>query len=517
MHGFSRRNFMQLAGGMTALGMLDPLRVAQALEPSNTRLSWRAFRTAEAEGAWNLSDIEGEIPKELNGTLYRIGPGQKENHGVLLKHFFDGDAFVMGFRMREGKAALRAQFIATPEREEELKAGRMIYNEFGTLAPRDPARPAAETKPQKFDASALKSKNQGSINIIPWDGKMLCLSEGGHPTAIDPATFSFSGYWDFHGTLPAMVPMTAHPKYDIATGEGFMYGIRQGFPPAILVYRMGKDGRLAPLHEIKVPSFLMIHDMIMTKQHLVFVAPPVKMNPMDLFTGKSTIADALKYFETEPLRIFIVRRDGTGGVVVAEQPANIVFHNGNGFEREDGKLVLDTMLAPNGDTVLKAIYAWSETKLPEPAQGIFTRLVIDPATGAVESRTDINPDQEFPRFNQRLAGTDLRYLYTGQTSLADDPFAFTHLIKNDLHQQKNVMIQTDAGRAMGEPVFVSRPGAENEDDGWVMVMAYDTNRDETCLEIRDAGTLDLAARIWTGLHLPLGFHGNFVNGSFVEV
>ena len=44
---------------------------------------------------------------------------------------------------------------------------------------------------------------------------------------------------------------------------------------------------------------------------------------------------------------------------------------------------------------------------------------------------------------------------------------------------------------------------------WLLAQGYDAGRDETFLELRDAGTLDFTARIWTGQHVPLGFHGNF--------
>jgi len=58
-------------------------------------------------------------------------------------------------------------------------------------------------------------------------------------------------------------------------------------------------------------------------------------------------------------------------------------------------------------------------------------------------------------------------------------------------------------------VFVPHPGQTAEDRGWVLVQGYDARRDETFLEIRDAGTLGFEARVWTGQHFPLGFHGNF--------
>jgi carotenoid cleavage dioxygenase-like enzyme len=126
-------------------------------------------------------------------------------------------------------------------------------------------------------------------------------------------------------------------------------------------------------------------------------------------------------------------------------------------------------------------------------------------------------DQELPRFDLRRTGTDLRYLYTGETGLEEDPFAFTHIVRHDLKRDRALRAGAGRGRAFGEPVFVPRPGESEEDQGWLMVMGYDAPRDETYLEIQDAATLEFQARVWTGLHLPLGFHGNFVSDRFVTI
>ena len=37
------------------------------------------------------------------------------------------------------------------------------------------------------------------------------------------------------------------------------------------------------------------------------------------------------------------------------------------------------------------------------------------------------------------------------------------------------------------------------------------------LEPQIAATHDLAARIWTGIHFPLGSHGNFSTNSFLTL
>jgi carotenoid cleavage dioxygenase-like enzyme len=500
----NRRQFAQLAGAFGLLGLIEPQTAARALTGDRKRLSWLAYRNASAEGAWALTKIEGKLPKELNGTLYRTAPGQKENHGVTLRHLFDGDAYVCGYSFREGKVHLRGRYVDTPPRVEELKAGRMLYGEFGTSAP----APPENWKP------AQGGKNQPSVNIIEWDGRLLGLSEGGHPTAIDPVTLAYQSRWNFHGTLPGNNPFTAHPKFDPATGEGYAYGVRQGPGLPLTVYRMERDGKLTQLYALPQKNFPIIHDMLLSKEHIIFVIPPVSADFRKFGPGR-TVADALVYAEKEPTRIVLLRKDGKGQPVTVEHPAGFVFHHGNAFER-DGKIIIDTFLTSDA-SILDALYSWSKDQVPKVAPIKFTRLTLDPANAKVESAVEMAPNQEFPRFDSRRAGQDARYLYTLEGAEDDDPFAFTALIRHDLHRKSSKRVEAGRNRTIGEPVFVPHPGKEEEDRGWILMQGYDGPRDENYLEIRHAGTMDFVARVWTGQHFPLGFHGNFSTTSFVSV
>lgn len=494
----TRRDFHRTLATLAAFGLLDPAAQLMAMATEPKRLSWLANRTAAGEGEWTATDIEGRVPAELRGTLYRIGPGQKETHGVPLNHFFDGDALVQAYRFGDDGVRIQARFVETPERVEETAAGRMLYHEFGTLAP--PPEPGARRR---------GFKNQPSINVVPWAGRLLGLSEGGHPSAIDPETLDFQGYWDFEGTLPRSVPFTAHPRFDPKTGEGFAYGVRQGMPGGdLMIYRMTPAGPLELVRSVPLGGYFMIHDMLLSRNHLIFLVPPATLDVGPMLSGKSSIGDALKFLADKPLRVLIVRRDGTGEPKFLELPPGLVFHHGNAFEREDGRLVLDSMLGPDGSS-LAAIRAWRDEKLPTMSPASLTRLVIDPA-GGIESRDEIDEDREFPRFDSRRTGEPARFLYAMETGGGEDPFAFKRLVRHDLEKRDATRVEAERGRAMGEPVFVPRPGGTEESDGWILVMAFDGGRDETCLEIRDATTLDLEARVWAGRHLPLGFHGNFV-------
>src|SRR5262245_15755498 len=179
--GMTRRQFAQALGMAGALGVVEAQTLVRALAESKRNLAYLANRTAGAEGAWELKKIESKVPKTLNGLSIRVAPGQKETFGVKLRHLFDGDAFISRYTFREGRVSLTARFLDTPQRLEELSVKRMLYAEAGTIAP-----PPPDGYKPKYNG-----KNQPSVNIIRWDGRLLGLSEGGHPTAIDLKTLSF--------------------------------------------------------------------------------------------------------------------------------------------------------------------------------------------------------------------------------------------------------------------------------------------------------------------------------------
>jgi all-trans-8'-apo-beta-carotenal 15,15'-oxygenase len=503
----SRRQFGFLIGGLSALALVDTHAAVRVLAEDKRLLSRLAYRAANAEGAWKLTKIEGELPKDLVGTLYRTAPGQKDNHGHPLKHFFDGDAYISGFSFRDGRASLRAKFVETPKRLEELKAGRMLYAEFGTAPP---------SPPPEGEQPRRGGKNQPNVNVIYYNNRLLGLSEGGHPTALDPATLTYQGKYSYQDTLPQNVPFTAHPKFDPGTGEGYGFGIERGPSMALNVYRMEQEGTLTKLYAVPQPAYYMVHDMMISKNHIVFIIPPVFYDVASLMTGKVLLADALRYAERAATTVLILRRDGKGQPVKVELPASMVFHHGNAFERE-GKLVFDSVIFPDG-SILEEIYAWSKEKpVSNMLPPSLTRFVIDLVNGKLESRAELETDQEFPRFDERKTGTDARYLYSVEAKNPADPFLFNKLVQHDLHKGTAKRIIAGKGRAIGEPVFVPRPGKETEENGWLLILGYDGNRDENFLEIRDAATLDFASRVWTGIHFPLGFHGNFTTKSFVSI
>jgi all-trans-8'-apo-beta-carotenal 15,15'-oxygenase len=484
----TRRELLRNLGALGALGLLEPQSLAEVFT-DRRHISRLAAQAPSREGMWEAQRIQGRVPKDLNGTLYRIAKGQLENHGVTLKHWFDGDAFVIKYSILEGSVRITARFVETPERQQETAAGRMLYHEFGTVVPDPPAH----------------TKNQPNINVILWDGRLLGLSEAFHPSAIDPQTLAYQGRWDFYGTLPPNVTFTAHPKFDPADGVGYTFGTNNGVDFAFLVYRMELNGTLTQIARLPQPGYPMVHDILLGREHLVFVIPPVQYDINALMSGRVSAADALRYMETNPTRVIVVRKDGSGDPVIFEQPPGMVFHHGNLTETGD-LLSFHSLLSP-GDSELRLFASWSEDKFPR-LRTELTRLSLDLSGGQQVTRTVLAKGVEFPRFDTRRIGAEARYLY----SLRADPIdslSFPTVVRHDLLTGREQRVRSGRSRTLEEVVFVPRPGKTEETDGWLLGQGYDATLDQTFLEIRDAETLELEARVWTGEHLPLGFHGNF--------
>jgi all-trans-8'-apo-beta-carotenal 15,15'-oxygenase len=257
--------------------------------------------------------------------------------------------------------------------------------------------------------------------------------------------------------------------------------------------------------KVPLPGYFMVHDMILGREHLVFVVPPVQYDFTALATGTVAPADVLTYLENSPTRLVVIRKDFTREPVILEQPPGMVYHHGNLTETGD-VISFHSLMSPDG-SVLRLLHSWSEERWPSFRRNHLARWSVDLSSRQVV-RSDIGEGNEFPRFDTRRVGAHARYLY----AVHEDPvdlFSFPEVIRFDFDTGRQQRVRSGSNRTLGEGVFVPRPGGTAETDGWLLNQGYDAVADETFLEIRQAETLQLEARIRAGAHLPLGFHGNF--------
>lgn len=490
----SRREFTQYLIGAAAVGLADLSVLSQMAAGGASKMRRLATESASGEGTWTGLKVEGKLPRDLNGTLFRTAPGESERFGVKLTHLFDGDAYVAGWEFRDGKVSLRGRYVPSPERIEERKAGKMLFSEYGTSAP----------------GSRRGSKNQPSVNIVEWKGKLLGLSEGSLPTIIDPKTFDHQGYENFGGVVPGYLTFTAHPRFDPATGDMFAFGIEKRPPGTLNAIRVEhKTGKAEILYKVPQRGFNMIHDAMLTENYFVVIVHPQFYDLPGMMSGK-TMGENLRYNDKEPSLLYAMPRknpDGKAEPIIVQLPPALVYHYGNAYETQPGKIAFE-MVSYDHAGIYDFLRKWRADDQPEFIRPHVKQTVVDLNSKTYSPVESIHEGAEFPRYDMRLTGKPSKFLYVTD-KLYDEEAA---VVRINTVKKTSTSFSIGKGRTLAEPVFVpNNSGKVDEDNGWLLVQGYDAGKNENFLEIRDAKTLGFQARVWAaGQHFPLGFHGNFV-------
>jgi carotenoid cleavage dioxygenase-like enzyme len=258
---------------------------------------------------------------------------------------------------------------------------------------------------------------------------------------------------------------------------------------------------------MKLGGFYPVHDFMLTKTYVVVVLPPVHINMWGMLRCRSSVAENIVAEPDKPLRIIVARKDGRGSPITIEShPANMIFHHCNAVESEDGLTIRFVSMETDAAAGFRLLEGWGRAAaLPQP-KSQMTEFVIDIDARKVlrTALTDGGPI-EFPAIDNRQLGRSMNTIYALRTFDApDDPLAFDALTAWDGRRFRDARARR--GQVFGEPVVL----VDSAGRSWVAHLGYDADGDETFLDIRDPGELQLIGRVWLGFRIPLGFHGHFV-------
>ncbi|HVN63332.1 MAG TPA: carotenoid oxygenase family protein, partial [Candidatus Binataceae bacterium] len=404
----------------------------------------------EEGDAYDL-EVEGEIPRELSGALYRIGPNPHfQPRGRY--HWFDGDGMIHGFILKDGRAAYRNRYVKTEGLRAEMKAGRALFggllDQVGDVAPGMPP-----------------FKNAANTNIVGYANRLLALFEAGLPHELTPLTLETAGLYDFGGKL--MGPMTAHPKFDPTTREMLFFGY-QPIPPYLTFHRANAAGELVESRPIDSGLPVMIHDFVTTPSHAIFFICPSVFRLENVAQGKPMFA----WEPQHGTKIGVMNRANGAMQWFSAEPF-FIFHFLNAYQ-EDGRLIVDgcrmDSLDMSGNEFGRPPFPW--------------RWTLDLEKGSMASEQLEDFVSEFPRLDERLAGMRHRYGYLAANRAAGGGFGFDSIVKRDYQSGKAEFQKLGGGKLPGEPVFVPRAAGTAEDDGWVLTVWYDPEANSSELSIQ---------------------------------
>jgi len=446
------------------------------------------FAPWRMEGVAEDLEVVGAVPRELNGTWFRNGPNPAFEPGGRY-HWFDGDGMIHAITLRDGRAHYRNRYVGSGGLAEERAAGQAVY-------------------PGLLDMNASEAprfKNTGNTNIVWHADRLLALMEAALPTRMDPATLATVGEFDFDGRL--MGPMTAHPKLDPRTGEMLFFGYSP-FPPWLQYHVADRAGRLVRTEPIDIAWPSMIHDFAVTADHVVFILCPLVFS----FENLRERGGAFSWEPDRGTRLGVMSRSGgNADVRWFETDPCYLFHAMNAYE-DGGAVVVDVARYRRLDFMTPR--AARDPGYGDDTAARMHRWRIDLARGGVSSTPLDDVICEFPRVDERRVGRPHRFGYAAVRETAADGGlpVWTAVRRYDLQRGTAETRRFGDGNGVGEPLFVPRTDAADEDDGWVLVLVYDRGRNASDFWILDGRDIagEPVARVVLPHRIPYGFHGNWV-------
>mmetsp|Transcript_12583 Transcript_12583/g.49029 ORF Transcript_12583/g.49029 Transcript_12583/m.49029 type:complete len:659 (-) Transcript_12583:4489-6465(-) len=482
-----------------------------------------------------ITDIEGQIPKELEGTLLRNGPAmyvRGEGAERFEKSYLDGDGMVTSVAIKDGKAYFRNKFVRTEDFDKEEKLGK--YTEPSIFTAKDPRKPAFFWRLfNDILAGNLKRKQNGAYNVLNWGGNLVAVDYK-KPYELDPDTLDTIG----HAASPlSSVMHTSHYRtVDEPDGSGrrcvaFLNEVdwRSETTKAVF-YEFDEAGNEVSRRAYDYPASY-VHDLVVTDNYYILFDCPIKIDFPAVFTKyifqKSCLSELIcEDTDRRPLfRMFPRRGDSREVITIEADYWCYAYHHVNGFENSDGKIFFDTC------TWDKFTLYFTDICSPNGQENFprmkLSRFVIDVDSRKATHHCLSDLPCELPITSWDYTGKPYRHMYlsssvgTNEAGVNGPMQALTKVTLptidalGDAREQE--WIPGESKFAM-EPFFVARKGAIDEDDGWVVALVHDANYAKsdfggrgTEMVIIDAKKFEEGpvARIRLPVYIPFGVHGSW--------
>jgi carotenoid cleavage dioxygenase-like enzyme len=438
--------------------------------------------------------VTGELPRGLDGTLFRNGPNpQFTPLDPGRHHRFSGDGMIHAFTLRDGRAGYRNRWVRTDRWQAENAAGHALPRSFGE--PPDARSDVPDT-------------GVANTNIICHAGRLLALEEAHLPFELDRATLATRGMQNFGGALEG--PFTAHPKIDPITGELVFFGYAASgrLTPGMTYGTIAADGTVTRFEHFEAPYSSMVHDFAVTARHVVFPILPLHGSQARAQQGRMPYA-------WEPQlgsHIGIIRRDGgIASLRWFRAETGYVFHVLNAWD-EGSRIIADVMQYDEAPLFPRAD---GTTANPAATRAHLARWTLDPDAGTEAFRcTQLDAmSGEFPRLDERRTGLCNRFgTFAGESR---DDAGLDTIVWLDLVSGQRAAYTLPAGDAVSEPVFVPRDAQAAEGDGWLLAVAWRGAENRSDLIVLDTGGVDKGpvGTVRLPHRVPFGFHGNWVSNA----
>ena len=427
--------------------------------------------------------MEGKIPEDLKGTLYRVGPGLVERFGQS-KHPFMADGAITAVRINES-AQGACKLVESEAFLEEERAGKTLY---------DPDAPLLR---RLYNGVTRSIKNTGNTQVLHWQGELYALMEQGKPVRFsesDLATLGTDNLGIIEGSF------SAHPHRVEQLKTTFNFGINGNM---IEVFALPDNGNIKILTRFKAPWIALIHDFIVTKKHVLFFIDPAKVIIWRAMLGLKDFSKYFQWDQTEGTHIIVIPlNDPESRTQITVDPFR-VWHFANAYEQVD-EIIIDAFRHKNIDVLTKPTQLDDDIPKPE-----LYRFTVNTKKKAFTDEALSDVIAEFPIVNPNFIGKQHRYIWMQHYQ---DTNGNEGIAVHDTHTDKSKRWSAPDDHLCSEAIFVPKPNNNKEDNGWLLQLIQDSNKQKSYLAVFNSITFEdgPVAKLWFDHPIPATFHGIFV-------
>jgi carotenoid cleavage dioxygenase len=425
-------------------------------------------------------EVDGEIPADLNGAFYRVGPDAQ--YPLDPRNIpFDGEGHVSMFRIKDGRVDYRSRYVKNERYLAQDKAGRALFHLYRNPMMDDPS------------VKGL-SRSTANTHIIDHRGMLLALKEDSPPAAMNLLTLeTLDPNYTFGGKLPSQT-FTAHPKTDSVTGNMVAFGYEAtGFGSRdVSAFEITPQGEIVWSAMVEVPYVGMLHDFAVTEKHIVFYVIPLAFDLPQMESG----GIHWSWDPSKPTYFGFLRRGGDGkDVRWIKGPTRSATHVMGVFD--DGKkLYIDVEMSMSNPFPFMPMRDGSRWD-PVAGRSHITRLSVDlskPNVSSYEIET-LYPRHigALPRQDDRYNTVPYRYGFLPcPDPEADDPRSAAACYARFDHAKRSAtLFNAGTATSLAECCFAPRGRDAREAEGYLLGVA--TRLDENGradLVILDAEHID---------------------------
>lgn len=474
-----------------------------------------AFTSLNSEVEIDNLPVKGEIPRWLNGTLFRNGPAKFEIGQASYNHWFDGQAMIHRYSFQEGRIAYRNRFLRTSPYTQMISTGQLSSG-FETAQPTSLGSRILKTTLEMIGYKTGQTYNT-NVNVVPLAGKFMALTEQPVPTVFDPLTLETQGAFYFDDNLFGHLSC-GHPQYDYQNQEYINYLTCFGPINTYNLYRIkatSSQRRLIARIPVREPCFM--HSFALTENFIILVEFPLVIKPLAAILGGKAPMQCLSWKPQRGTNFLVVNKHSGKLVARFQSEAFFAFHHINAYEQSN-EIVIDIAASVQPDLMYKSylqpLRAATQSEDHPLAEYRRYRLPLQKATCSTEVGYELLSDHriEMACINQaRCHSRDYQYAYAvshnrNWSSLVGQ------LLKLDV-QSKSCVAWFEPHTYPGEPIFVAAPNATTEDDGVILSVVLDGVKAQSFLLLLDAHSFTELGRAYLPHHIPLEFHGLFVEAT----